>query len=247
MAYQALVRNAGGIVILKYLKHGASPVLTFQRAIRRGGSAGGRQATRCLAFAFHCHRTFAEKTKSVYITMVALMGLVCAHPKLQALLEACCCISPFGRIFVAFDRFLEFLNDMQLKRGTAFRGFDTQLHFTHYLKALIHVDATWKQADGAGTGLDDGFASYLYNDVAQMRRKLRETLGTDLTKVVQGNALWHTGNHVPLEGHDFRERQPWLWRDEVAAGNSRGKGRQRNTSWEDFVKDFLEDHWWPQP
>jgi hypothetical protein len=246
-AYAALVRVAGGKVIIDYLTHGAVPILSFQRAIRKGGPKGGKQITRCMAFAFHCFRSWAEKTKSVYITMVALMGLACAHPKLQAVLTACCCISPLGRVFQAFDRFLERLNDMQLKRGTAFRGFDSQLHFTHYLKAMVHVDMAWKEADGARNGLDDGVASYLYNDIAEMRRKLREALGPDLTKVVRGNALWHTGNHVPLDGHDYRERTPSAWRDDVAAGTSRGKGRKHATSWVAWVDDFLANHWWPQP
>ena len=92
--------------------------------------------------------------------------------------------------------------------------------------------------------MDDGIPTFLYNDMAEMIRQLRATLGSDLTANVRGNALWHTGNHVPLDGHDYRERQPWLWRDEVAAGNSRGKGRQHNSSWLEFVNEFLADHWW---
>ena len=241
-AYMSMVRVAGGIVILNYLLHAAAPILAFQRAIR-AGPARGKECTRCMAFAFHCHRCFAFKVKSVYISLITLMGLACAHPKLQKVLENCCTITLLGRIWVAYDRLLEFLNDMQLKRGTAFRGFDTQLHFTHYLKALVHVDAAWKEAEGAGTAMDDGIASYLTNDVAEMRRMLRATLGTDLTKMVTGNALWHTGIPVPLDGGDYRERTPWEWRDAVTNGTSRGKGRAHPMGWKAFVEEWLAEHW----
>ena len=73
---------------------------------------------------------------------------------------------------------------------------------------------------------------------------LRMTLGTDLMTRVPGNALWHTGNAVPLDGGDYRERMPWEWRDEVAEGNSRGEGRGNSMHWRVFVDDFLANHWW---
>jgi hypothetical protein len=243
-AYSSLVRNAGGIVLLKYLEGVGSPILQFQRVTRAGK---GDQITGCLAFAFHCHRCFATKFKSVYICMTALIGLRCAHPKLVKVLEECTCLSFLGRIYIAYDRFLENVNDMQLKRGTAFRSFDEQLHFSEYLQPLVHVDQAWKEANANGTGgNDDGITSHLHNDVAEMRRMLRLTLGTNLMTYVPGNALWHTGNAVPLDGVDYRERTPWEWRDQVAEGNSRGEGRANPMSWRRFVDDFLANHWWPQ-
>lgn len=171
------------------------------------------------------------------------MGLKTAHPKLQQVLEYYCTLSFLGRIFVAFDQFIEYLNWLQQKRGTAFRGFDSQLQFTEHLKALVHMDTAWREADGRGPMLDDGIPAYLYNDVAELRRKLKETLGTDLTKHVSGNPLWHTGNAVPLDGGDYRERKPWIWLLEVALGRSAGKGRERRMSWRNFVNVFHSEHW----
>lgn len=177
--------------------------------------------------------------------MVSLMGLTCAHEKIVKVLEDYCCISLLGRIWIPFDRFLEYVNLLQQKRGTAFRGFDSQLQFSHFLGPLIHCDAAWKTADGPGTGLDDGIAAFLYNDVSQVRRKLRETLGTDLTADVPGNALWHTGNAVPLDGGDYRERKPWEWVEAVIKGTSAGCGRNLRSpmSWREFVRDWLDNHW----
>ena len=81
----------------------------------------------------------------------------------------------------------------------------------------------------------------------EMRRQLRAALGTDLTKPTHGNALWWTGNAVPLYGGDYRERQPWLYREWTAAGLSAGSGRTSRATWREFVEDFLAEHWWQQP
>ena len=171
------------------------------------------------------------------------MGLQCAHPKLRRALEYFCTISMLGRTFVAFDRFLEHVNGMQQKRGTAFRGFDSQLQFSKYLKPLIHIDSAWQEADGNGTGLDDGIPTYLYNDVAELRRRLKATFGTDLTKYVTGNACWHTGNAVPLDGGDYRERKPWVYFHSVQEDTSAGQGRLAGKHWRRFVYEFVSEHW----
>lgn len=236
--YISLVRHAGGTTLLMYLVFAAIPVLTFQYATR---AADGRTLTRCMAFAFHCHRSLAEKFKSVLIAATTLMGYACLHPKLVPVVEQMSCISLLGKIWMAFDRFLEYINLLQIKRGTAFRSFDSQLHFTEYLKPLVHVDAAWKEANG-GTGIDDGIPSFLLNDVSEMRRKLVATLGDDLTIVEPNNALWHTGNPVPLDGDDYRERKPWEYLWQVAYGNSAGRGRKR-MSWNRWVASWIENHW----
>lgn len=239
-SYANLVRSAGGTVILQYLFYAGFPILYWQRMIRAGR---GSEMTMLYAYAFHCFRALAHKFKSVYITMTTLMGLCCAHPKLVQVLQATCTVSMLGRIWIAKDRFLEYVNLLQQKRTTAFKGFDSQLQFSSLLKPLVHVDAAWKEADGAGADIDDGIASYLANDVAMIRRRLRETLGTDLTVIQAGNPLWHTGNAVPLDGGDYRERTPWVWIWEVADGQSVGKGRAKRMGWAQWCGAFLEAHW----
>lgn len=112
-AYIASVNNAGATAMLTYLVHAAVPVLTFQRATR---GADGATITKCLAFAFHAFQSLSHKLKSVYITMTALVGLTMAHPKLAKLLETACTFSLLGRIWVAFDRYLEYLNLLQQQR-----------------------------------------------------------------------------------------------------------------------------------
>ena len=222
--YLTMLNNQGGVVILQYLLHGGGPILRYQRAIRLGKGSVCKQM---MAYSVHAHRSLAYKTKSVLINMTCLMGMCCTHPKIQQVLESSGFISLFGDFIMAFDRFIEYINNLQLKRSTAFRGYDSQLHFTKYLKPLVHVDAAWKEVDGTGHGLDDGTPAFLYNDIAQIHRKLVETLGTDLTVASVGNPLWHTGIPVPLNGGDYRKRQPWLYIWEVALGRSAGWGRSQ--------------------
>ena len=108
---------------------------------------------------------------------------------------------------------------------------------------MVHVDAAWKEVDGPGHGLDDGIPEFVYNDIAEIYRKLCEVLGSDLTIPTLGNPLWHTGNAVPNDGGAgaYRWRMPWLWIWEVALGRSTGKGRADSESahWRKYVRDWL--------
>ena len=118
--YFSMVNHEGGIVILQYLLHGGSPILRYQRAIRKGVGSICKQM---MAYSLHAHRSLAFKTKSVLINMTCLMGMCCAHPKIQQVLEASGSLSLFGDFLMAFDRYIEYINNLQLKRATAFRGY----------------------------------------------------------------------------------------------------------------------------
>ena len=238
--YLSMVNHQGGVVILQYLLHGGSPILRYQRAIRLGKGAICKQM---MAYSVHVHRSLAFKTKSVLINMTCLMGMCCTHPKIQQVLEVSGCISLFGDALVAYDRLIEYINNLQLKRTTAFRGYDSQLHFTKYLKPLVHVDAAWKEVDGVGHGLEDGVKEFLYNDIAQIHRKLVEVIGTDLTVASVGNPLWHTGIPVPLDGGDYRKRKPWLYIWEVAFGRSAGHNRSQAETqhWRIWARTWISE------
>ena len=233
--YISLIQHDGALAALMYLKFAGSPILEYQRTIRGGHGATLKYL---VAYSIHCQRCMANKCKSVLINLTSLVGLMCAHPKLRQVLEHSFALSLLGNNLMAFDRFLEYVNNLQLKRNTAFRGYDSQLHFTKYIKPLLHVDTAWKDADGCGNGFDDGIPAFLYNDVAELRRQLKENIGTDLT-VRAGNTLWFTGNAVPLSGGDMRERRPWEWLWEVAAGRAGGSDGRRRQHWRRYVQEFL--------
>tara|TARA_B110000046_G_scaffold126775_1_gene133183 strand:- start:601 stop:2232 length:1632 start_codon:yes stop_codon:yes gene_type:complete len=236
--YAAQVQHDSGTVILELLRHVEAPAIRYKKAIR---TRRGSVLRHLVAYSIHVHRSVAHKPKEVLIMLTTLAGLCCAHPKLQMVLEFSFAVSLLGHIFSAFDHLLETINNLQLKRSTAFRGYDSQLHFTEYLKPLLHVDACWKLADAGVDLCDDGIPVYLYNDVAELRRKLVEIVGTDLT-VKSGNVLWFTGNAVSIYLDDYRERMPWVWIWEVAFGRSAGLGRpaKRATTWRRYTMRFIE-------
>jgi hypothetical protein len=126
-AYLAMVHHAGGIVIIHYLFCGAFPLLFWQRAGRAGR---GSEMKMLYAWGWHCCRSLAHKPKEVYILSIALMGLCCAHPKLVKVLEDTCILSLLGKIFIFSDRFLEYINLLQQKRTTSFKGYDGQIQFS---------------------------------------------------------------------------------------------------------------------
>lgn len=236
--YASLIQHEGAITIFNYLHNGGSPILRYQRAIRTGN---GKLFKHLAAYAIHVQRSLSFKPKAVFINFTCLLGLCCAHPKLQTVLENVGCLSLFGDFLMAYDRFLEYVNWCQQRRNSAFRGYDSQLHFTKYLKPLIHVDAAWKEVDGGGHGFDDGIPDFLYNDVNVLYQKLCENLPQDVTIPHVGNTFWFTGNAVPLNGGDFRERMPWKYVWEVAYGRCKGVGR-RAMHWKKCAMTFITYH-----
>ena len=241
--YFTQVQNESGIVLLHYLLYGGNPILRYQRAVRTNQ---GRICKQMMAYSFHVQRSIAFKTKSVLINITCLLGMCCTHPKIQQVLENTGSLSLFGDFLMAFDRLIEYVNLLQQKRNTAFRGYDSQLHFTKYIKALVHVDAAWKEADGPGHKLDDGIPTFLYNDIFEIYKQLCNTIGPDLVTRTVGNQLWHTGNPVPLDGGDYRERKPWTWIWEVCFGRAVGKGRAwPPVSWRVWVDKWIAESVWP--
>jgi len=142
-AYAARVNHAGGIVMLHFLKYVGYPLSVWQRAQRAGD---GERVCRLLPYSFHIFRSVAHKVQSVQIVLITLVGLYCAHPKLQFLLMASCSLSVLGRKGrnMFFDRFLEYVHLLQQKRMNSFTGFDTGLHFSNLLKPMIHIDHAWQ-------------------------------------------------------------------------------------------------------
>ena len=69
-------------------------------------------------------------------------------------------VSLLGRVgrCMAIDRLLEYVNLLQQKRMNAFIGFDTALHHTPLLRAMLHADHAYEEAvHGAAKTLGERF------------------------------------------------------------------------------------------
>ena len=247
-AYAARVHHAGGKVILEFLKHVGYVLSVWQRAGRSGDGARCRQL---LGYSFHIFRSVAHKVGSVHIALISLVGLYCAHPKLQAMLMACSSISLLGRrgrnMFI--DRLLEAINFLQQKRMSSFVGFETGLHNTHLLQPMLRIDHAWQDAIHGRTPTDDVMTLSMMVEARKLQDWFVELCGTDLTVDDDENPFWHTGNPVSLERGDYRERKPWEWIWRVSAGLVSGKGRsdQRPLSWSAYVRAFIASGLWERP
>ena len=56
---------------------------------------------------------------------------------------------------MAIDRLLEYVNLLQQKRMNAFIGFDTALHHTPLLRAMLHADHAYEEAVHGAAKTDD--------------------------------------------------------------------------------------------
>ena len=247
-AYAARVHHAGGKVILAFLKHAGYVLSVWQRAGRGGDGARCRQL---LSYSFHVFRSVSHKIGSVHIALIALVGLHCAHPKLQAVLMACSSISLLGRrgrnMFI--DRLLEAVNHLQQKRMSSFAGFETGLNNSHLLQPMLHIDHAWHDATHGSTQTDDIMTLSMMVEARKLQDCFVELCGTDLTVDDDENPFWHTGNAVSIERGDYRERKPWEWIWRVAAGLVSGKGRSENhpLSWSAYVRAFIATGLWERP
>ena len=143
--YIARVRHAGGIVLLMFLKYGGSPTLWWQRAAR---AAQSNRAIELHAYAFHINRAGAFKPNCVHVSLIFMLSIIATHPKIAAVVRAFLSISLLGGIGRSqwCDRLLEYVNFLQQKRMDAFSGFDSALHNTELLPAMLHVDHAYEEA-----------------------------------------------------------------------------------------------------
>jgi hypothetical protein len=149
-AYAARVEHAGGVVLLHFLRYVGSPSLWWQRAARAGD---GERAGALHAYSLHVFRAGTHKPNCAQVSIIALLSFFATHPKLANVVYAFSSVSLLGKPGCGqwIDRLLEYVNFLQQKRMNAYSGFDTALHHTSLLKAMLHVDHAWEHAvHGAG-------------------------------------------------------------------------------------------------
>ena len=109
-------------------------------------------------------------------------------------------------------------------------------------QAMLHVDAAFSAAaTGTGGDPDAGYDSRIINQVHRLVDLFEEECGRDLTIQASHNPFWHTGNHVPLDSGPAREKRPWEFIWDVAAGRSGGKWGARSQSHGAYVQHYLSD------
>ena len=235
--YTARVRHAGGIVLLMYLKFAGSPTLWWQRAAR---AARADRAAELHAYAFHVNRAGAFKPNCVVVSIIFMLSIVATHPKISAVVRAFLSISLLGKIGSNqwCDRLLEYVNFLQQKRMNAFAAFDTALHNSELIPAMLHVDHAFEEAMHGCGPTEEPMTKSMLREANMLRLFFKGLAGTDLTISEDKNPFWHTGNPVPNVDTE-RERTPWIHWKRVAYAFSKGVGRETREKWDDFIMSWL--------
>ena len=124
-------------------------------------------------------------------------------------------------------------------------SFARALDMTTLLRVLLHVRHAFQTTEQGAAEADDPVTDSMLVQARLLQNEFRRILGTDLTIHNPNNPFWHTGNAVPLDGGDFRDRRPWEWPRATAEGRSAGKGRARIERWDLYVRRFVFEHFFP--
>jgi len=242
--YMAQVDTAGGIVLLRYLRHAGFPVLQWQRAARYGD---GLKLKKLLAYSFHIFRSVCHKPVCAQICLIGLLGFCCALPALQTVLLCVVSASMTGRRLMYLDRLLELINKVQggSMHSSRSASFGHAVDMTSLLRSIIHVQQTFQAAENMNVESDEPVTVSMLVQARILQDLFVQKLGLDLTVHRSENPFWHTGNPVPLDTGDFRSRRPWEWPKAVWLGSSSGKSRATSEGWIPYVRRFVFDHFFP--
>jgi hypothetical protein len=240
--YESQIKCAGGKVAFKYLQHVGVPVLHFLRA---GRSSDGDKCEQLHALSYHMHRSTTHKINCVQIALIALASTLCTHPLLSDVVKATTSGSFTGKIgsLAYMDRLNEYINLLQEQRNGKFAAFETALHYSHHLIAMMHVEQMWTCASAGDSPLHDPMRQSILNAAEVIRQDMLAKLGTDLTMVDERNPFWHTGNPTNWNGNKMAKK-PWEYVWDVAEGRVAGKGRVAVESSDAYVARVIREQFW---
>lgn len=211
---QMVATTPGHTVIFYYALMAGGPSLMWQRAQR---SDRMMRLNECWSWGFHAARATHKTNYQVYSVMRA-HTIRCTHPRIQLLLHQHPSMSQTGRMgsMQAKDARLEHMH----AECSAFNldpkhSFEDALFFSEHFTALDHASSTWHEAQG----LD-------YNTPVEAKAGFKATVSAMVAfiqsriQLFDGNTEMNpfTGNH--LYRGDYRIKQPWLFCEKVAMGNS---------------------------
>lgn len=179
---------------------------------------------------------------------IGLASLLCTHPKVAAVVKAYSSISLLGRTGrnMYIDRLLEYVNLLQQQRMNAFVGFDTALHHTPLLRAMLHVDHAYCEAAHGAAPTEQPLTNSMLNQARLLQDLFLKELGRDLTVPNEHNAFWWTGVKQNMYDGEFRFKMPWVWAERVWDGLSKGVWGAR-VHWRKYASKWLPHGLWARP
>lgn len=181
------------------------------------------------------------------ISILSLASTAATDPTISEIVKACLAFSPTGHegSLMYGDRYLEHLNNVQGDRDGKFAAFESALHYTEDLNAMIHVEQVWQMSQLGYSPLHDPVRQSTLNAAEVVRKDVLAKLGTDLTVANEYNPFWHTGNPVKLNSGPARDYRPWEDLIAVASGQTAGKNRVMRESWNAHINRKIRDELFP--
>ena len=238
--YATLVENAGGVVLLQFLRHGGLPTIFWQRA---GRAMDGALMDDLHCLGIHLFRA-GHKTSSSEISLLHLISVFGVHPELQAYVQARAFCSLLGNIGASMpcDRALEVFNQEQKDRNVG-RSVLEAMAFSRLLPAMNWIHRRWKAFTGAPEPALDGYRASMSNEIELLVSLFVSLSGTDLRTRTSHNPYWHTGR--PMNNAtttDFRRCKPWEWFWMVAMGRSSPMQSTRRETWVRWMRRHISNH-----
>jgi hypothetical protein len=242
------VQHAGGIVLLRYLRHAGFPTLQWQRAARDGN---GAKLKLLFAYSFHCCRA-VHKPVCTQVLLIGLLGMCCALPALQLILLSVTSLSLLGRLSanMYLDRMLELINSLQQgsKRSASKAGFGRAMDMTSLLRVLLHVKHAFHSHETGETDSGNPITPSMLVQARLLQNAILKEIGRDLTLHHTDNPFHMTRNPVPLftnRSSDAQTRRPWEFIERVAYGLSRGIWRMTAETAPMYIRRWLSGHSFP--
>ena len=242
--YCSLVENAGGVVLVQFLRHAGLPTIFWQRASRAWDSAL-MDDLHCLAL--HSFRA-AHKTSSTEISLLHLISVFGVHPELSQYVRDRAFCSILGNIgcTVPVDRCME-VGNLEQKLRAVGRSLLQALAFTTHLPALSWIHRRWKAYTGAPEPGLDGYRPAMANEIELLVSIFVSLSGTNLRARTSRNPYWHTGRPVNNAATtDFRNCKPWEWIWMVAMGRSAAIRSQTRETWVRWLRRHVTYHMFGQ-
>jgi hypothetical protein len=226
--------NLGYKLLYFYKLQAGGVALMWQRAQRSNRS---HRLNQCWAYGFHLCRAAHKTNYQIYGVMRA-HTIRCTHPRIRLQLHMNASVNETGRVGVmqGKDRKIEYMHAVVTEyiQDTK-HSFEDCLFVTEHYTSLDHVNNTFNEA----LGLDDstpmevktGFRHTVQSMVVWMEERL---------ELFKDKPNFNPFTGLDMEVGDMRVKQPWMFVDQIAAGNCGPIGYPfSKKNWKQVVKHLL--------
>ena len=187
------------------------------------------------------HRA-SHKTNYAHICILRAINRYCVVKSLRNIKYNRATVSMNGRVGCncAYDRWIEYVNNIMKSRNISYCGFEGLIEFTANLKSLYHVDMQYSEVYGEALDTPITARGNYSNDIESLLRFFHEKI-PDPSETTNMNPFQGLAG-VDLTAGDYRVRKPWAFVLAIANGRSAPRGYNNCKTWQDHFNDYIKDN-----